>query len=53
MQTRRGKVVGSLTRTLPVSSYWIVPLQASLGLIYFASSLIGRLLHLDAESKTP
>ncbi|TDU28931.1 hypothetical protein DFR24_3312 [Panacagrimonas perspica] len=53
VQTRRGKVVGSLTRTLPVSSYWIVPLQASLGLIYFASSLIGRLLHLDAESKTP
>lgn len=53
VQTRRGKVVGSMTRTLPLSSYWIVPLQASLGLIYFASSLIGRLLHLDAESKTP
>lgn len=53
VQTRRGRIVGSLTRTMPPDALWVAPRQAALGLVYYLATLVMRLMLFDANPKKP
>lgn len=53
VQTGRGPIAGSLSRSMPISVLWLGPLQASVGVVYYAVTLIRRLINFDGNPKNP